>query len=435
MTGCPRMGGSWLSRSFHLRAHYPSPQPSPTGRGGRLAAIERPSPLPWGEGQGEGVLRHEIKWGLTEYETAFARLPEAFREAVASAWGSPAEDPAFASGAIALPVSAYGNLLICLQPERGHLTDRKAAYHDPNLPPRHAYIAFYLWLRERARIDALIHLGAHGTLEWLPGKATALSEACAPRASARPDAGDLSLYRQRSRRGRAGQAAHLRRHHRAQHAAADRNRLVASAARDRAAAGRVFGRGRARQAAPRAAGARRARRGGERRARRSLRHQAGDDRGRSADACRCLPLRRESARHPRRAAHPRRNRACRHLPRARRPLHPTRPVRRAEPGPRRRSAHRPQSLQRRSAHHPDAACLRARRAHGRGDHRPLCGRPRRLAAQHGARPLGQPDHAHGRRGDRHRAGAAWREAGVGSRIVPGDGLRDRPADEAEPAQG
>jgi len=104
------------------------------------------------------------------------------RESVTAAWGAPKDDPAFAAGSIALPVSQLGNLLICLQPERGHLTDRKSAYHDPNLPPRHAYIAFYLWLRERARIDALIHLGAHGTLEWLPGKATALSEACAPRA-------------------------------------------------------------------------------------------------------------------------------------------------------------------------------------------------------------------------------------------------------------
>ena len=160
-----------------------TPALSPQGEGAAPRSREHGRPLSQrGEGQGEGVLRDEFKWSLSEYEAAFARLPEAFREAVASAWGSPAEDPAFASGAIALPVSAYGNLLICLQPERGHLTDRKAAYHDPNLPPRHAYIAFYLWLRERARIDALIHLGAHGTLEWLPGKATALSEACAPRA-------------------------------------------------------------------------------------------------------------------------------------------------------------------------------------------------------------------------------------------------------------
>jgi cobaltochelatase CobN len=171
-----------------LMPKTPSPQPSPQGERELASALfpreerscERPF-SPWGEGQDEGVFE-PVQWPLSEYEPAFARLPEAFRETVASAWGSPAEDPAFASGAIALPVSAYGNLLICLQPERGHLTDRKAAYHDPNLPPRHAYIAFYLWLRERARIDALIHLGAHGTLEWLPGKATALSEACAPRA-------------------------------------------------------------------------------------------------------------------------------------------------------------------------------------------------------------------------------------------------------------
>ena len=54
--------------------------------------------------------------------------------------------------------------------------------HDPSLPPRHAYVAFYLWLRECGEIDAMIHLGAHGTLEWLPGKAVALSEVCAPQA-------------------------------------------------------------------------------------------------------------------------------------------------------------------------------------------------------------------------------------------------------------
>ncbi len=66
------------------------------------------------------------------------------------------------------------------------MTDRKSSYHDPNLPPRHGYIAFYLWLREAAGIDALIHLGAHGTLEWLPGKAVALSANCAPQVLAGP---------------------------------------------------------------------------------------------------------------------------------------------------------------------------------------------------------------------------------------------------------
>ena len=50
------------------------------------------------------------------------------------------------------------------------------------MPPRHAYVAFYLWLRCVESIDAMIHLGAHGTLEWLPGKAVAVSEACFPAA-------------------------------------------------------------------------------------------------------------------------------------------------------------------------------------------------------------------------------------------------------------
>ncbi len=145
---------------------------------GKLAKASLP-----GEGQGEGYCpSNKITWSLAEYEAAFAGLPEFLRVAVTSAWGAPKDDQAFCGGSMALPVARHGNLLICLQPERGFVTDRKSSYHDPNLPPRHGYIAFYLWLREQARIDALIHLGAHGTLEWLPGKATALSDACAPRA-------------------------------------------------------------------------------------------------------------------------------------------------------------------------------------------------------------------------------------------------------------
>ncbi|MBV9394728.1 MAG: cobaltochelatase subunit CobN, partial [Methylobacteriaceae bacterium] len=74
------------------------------------------------------------------------------------------------------------NLVIAVQPDRGRRDERKAEYHDADLPPRHSYLAFYIWLREIARIDALIHLGTHGTLEWLPGKAVALAADCAPEA-------------------------------------------------------------------------------------------------------------------------------------------------------------------------------------------------------------------------------------------------------------
>ena len=69
-----------------------------------------------------------------------------------------------------------------LQPDRGSAGDRKAGYHDTSIPPRHAYVALYAYLREQAQIDALIHLGTHGTLEWLPGKALALSAECWPEA-------------------------------------------------------------------------------------------------------------------------------------------------------------------------------------------------------------------------------------------------------------
>ncbi|MGH6813706.1 MAG: cobaltochelatase subunit CobN, partial [Methylocella sp.] len=60
--------------------------------------------------------------------------------------------------------------------------NRKANYHDTGLPPCHSYVAFYVWLRQHEKIDAMIHCGTHGTLEWLPGKAAALGEDCAPEA-------------------------------------------------------------------------------------------------------------------------------------------------------------------------------------------------------------------------------------------------------------
>ncbi|MFC3134148.1 cobaltochelatase subunit CobN [Microbaculum marinum] len=82
----------------------------------------------------------------------------------------------------ALRLARFGKVTAAVQPDRGNALDRKASYHDPDLPPRHAYVAFYLWLREVEGVDAILHLGTHGTLEWLPGKAVALSAGCAPTA-------------------------------------------------------------------------------------------------------------------------------------------------------------------------------------------------------------------------------------------------------------
>ncbi|MFC4165949.1 cobaltochelatase subunit CobN [Teichococcus aestuarii] len=117
---------------------------------------------------------------LAEYRAALATLPAELAEQITAAWGDPAEDPACREGAFRFRHLRLGNLLLAVQPDRGGALDRSAAYHDPDTPPRHAYAAFYLALRGRA--EALVHLGTHGTLEWLPGKAVALSEACAPAA-------------------------------------------------------------------------------------------------------------------------------------------------------------------------------------------------------------------------------------------------------------
>ena len=113
--------------------------------------------------------------GAAEYRSVFSELPEAFRARVIAAWGEP-------SGGVALPFLRLGNVIVAIQPGRGSRTDRRAGYHDPDMPPCHAYIGFHLWLRRVEDVHALVHLGTHGTLEWLPGKAVAPSDACAPAA-------------------------------------------------------------------------------------------------------------------------------------------------------------------------------------------------------------------------------------------------------------
>ena len=117
---------------------------------------------------------------LQQYDRLFGTLPEAAQRAVIEAWGNPADDPAVSNGAFAVRHAMLGHLVVAVQPDRGSALDRKATHHDPNLPPRHGYIAFYLWLRDAIGVHALVHLGAHGTLEWLPGKAVALSATCFP---------------------------------------------------------------------------------------------------------------------------------------------------------------------------------------------------------------------------------------------------------------
>lgn len=119
---------------------------------------------------------------LDAYAALFATLPAPVREAILAAWGLPEADPSVRAGHFTLRHTRIGHLLALVQPDRGHRLDRRARYHDPALPPCHGFVAFHLWLRHVEAVQALLQLGAHGSLEWLPGKAVALSEACFPAA-------------------------------------------------------------------------------------------------------------------------------------------------------------------------------------------------------------------------------------------------------------
>ncbi|PTE12726.1 cobaltochelatase subunit CobN [Pseudogemmobacter blasticus] len=127
------------------------------------------------------LLRETLCWPLTDYRAALGRLPEPLQRAVSTAWGLPEADPACTDGAFRFAALRSGKVVIALQPERGDSASRDGDYHDLSRTPRHGYVAFYLWLRSQG-LDALVHMGAHGTLEWLPGKSVALSSACWPEA-------------------------------------------------------------------------------------------------------------------------------------------------------------------------------------------------------------------------------------------------------------
>ena len=117
---------------------------------------------------------------LPEYEKLMARLPSAAVARLYDAWGKPETDPDVRDGAFFFRARKFGNVWVALPPDRGRSDERRADYHDPDLPPRHALVAFGLWVQHVAKADALVHMGAHGTLEWLPGKAVALSAECFP---------------------------------------------------------------------------------------------------------------------------------------------------------------------------------------------------------------------------------------------------------------
>ena len=128
---------------------------------------------------GRALTTETLNWPLGAYCDALAGLPQALQDALRDAWGDPASDPSVHEDAFRFTALRRGQTIVALQPERGEVTSRGDDYHDLSRTPRHAYVAFYLWLRSQG-LHALIHIGAHGTLEWLPGKSVALSDTCWP---------------------------------------------------------------------------------------------------------------------------------------------------------------------------------------------------------------------------------------------------------------
>ncbi|WP_304452710.1 cobaltochelatase subunit CobN [Nocardiopsis sp. YSL2] len=107
-------------------------------------------------------------------------LPAALKDAMTEAWG-PAPGRLYVNdeGELVLAAMRAGNVVVLVQPPRGFGENPIAIYHDPDLPPSHHYLAAYRWLEHGFGAHAVVHLGKHGSLEWLPGKNAALSASCA----------------------------------------------------------------------------------------------------------------------------------------------------------------------------------------------------------------------------------------------------------------
>ncbi|MBA6435797.1 cobaltochelatase subunit CobN [Streptomyces sp. GMR22] len=147
----------------------------------------------------EQLARNPVRIPAADYRRWYATLPRELRDAVEEHWGPPpgemfvdtSRDP---EGEIVLAALRRGNLLVVIQPPRGFGENPIAIYHDPDLPPSHHYLAAYRWMATPTAdggfgADAMVHLGKHGNLEWLPGKNAGLSAACGPDAAL----GDLPL--------------------------------------------------------------------------------------------------------------------------------------------------------------------------------------------------------------------------------------------------
>lgn len=135
-----------------------------------------------------------IRVPAARYREWFGTLPAELRDAMVQHWGEPpgelfvdrSRDP---DGEIVVSAIQSDNIVVLVQPPRGFGENPIAIYHDPDMPPSHHYLGTYLWLRYEFGAHAVVHMGKHGNLEWLPGKSVGMSANCGPDAAL----GDLPL--------------------------------------------------------------------------------------------------------------------------------------------------------------------------------------------------------------------------------------------------
>ena len=134
---------------------------------------------------------------LSIYRQHFESLPWDVKNQINTRWGQPEDDPFLAFSEILPPeapdasgfklsIHSFDNAVVALQPARGYNIDPTETYHSPDLVPPHNYLAFYFWIRHHWGAHAVVHMGKHGNLEWLPGKALALSDTCWPEVALGP---------------------------------------------------------------------------------------------------------------------------------------------------------------------------------------------------------------------------------------------------------
>lgn len=122
----------------------------------------------------------EAHAGVDHFEPWHRELPQAIQEKMRSDWGELPGDLFVHDDQMHFAGMVNGNIFITIQPPRGYLENIDKIYHDMYLSPPHHYLAQYRWIRDIFRADVVMHVGKHGSLEWLPGKALGLSESCYP---------------------------------------------------------------------------------------------------------------------------------------------------------------------------------------------------------------------------------------------------------------